>query len=163
MTDSTILTTPQLEAKPARRQMKFFIGAAIMFAAIGFLVFNAMNSAGAYYLTVTELQQQAVAHVDKNVRVSGVVVDNSVDYDSAKLILQFDITDESGKPLHIYFNGPKPDNFSRAAEAIVEGKYGQDGTLYAKSLLLKCPSRYEEYGGEQKPVDYEEIKVKSVG
>ena len=106
MTNSTILTTPQLEAKPARRQMKFFIGAAIMFAAIGFLVFNAMNSAGAYYLTVTELQQQAAAHVDKNVRVSGVVVDNSVDYDSAKLILQFDITDESGKPLHIYFNGP---------------------------------------------------------
>jgi cytochrome c-type biogenesis protein CcmE len=163
MTDSTILTTPQLEAKPARRQIKFIIGAAIMFAAIGFLVFNAMNSAGAYYLTVSELQQQAVAHVDKNVRVSGVVVDNSVDYDSAKLILQFDITDESGKPLHIYFNGPKPDNFSRAAEAIVEGKYGRDGTLYAKSLLLKCPSRYEEYGGEQKPVDYEEIKVKSVG
>ena len=35
MTHSTILTTPQLEAKPARRQMKFLIGAAIMFAAIG--------------------------------------------------------------------------------------------------------------------------------
>jgi cytochrome c-type biogenesis protein CcmE len=162
MTDPTILTTPQLEAKPARRQMKFIIGAAIMFAAIGFLVFNAMNSAGAYYMTVTELQQQAAEKVDKNVRVSGVVVDNSVNYDSANLILQFDIADESGQQLHVMFNGPKPDNFSRAAEAIVDGKYGQDGTLYAKNLLLKCPSRYEEYGGEQKPVDYEEIKVKAV-
>lgn len=162
MTDSTVLTTPQLEAKPARRQLKFIIGAAIIFAAIGFLVFNAMNSAGAYYLTVSELHQKAAEHVDKNVRVSGTVLDDSVDYDSANLVLQFDITDGAGEPLHIVFNGPKPDNFSRAAEAIVEGKYGQDGTLYAKSLLLKCPSRYEEHGGEQKPVDYEEIKVEAV-
>lgn len=162
MTEIPILTTPQLEAKPARRQIKFIIGAAIIFAAIGFLVFNAMNSAGAYYMTVSELQQQAADKVDKNVRVSGVVVDNSVDYDSANLILQFDIADESGQQLHVTFHGPKPDNFSRAAEAIVDGKYGQDGTLYANNLLLKCPSRYEEHGGQQKPVDYEEIKVKAV-
>jgi cytochrome c-type biogenesis protein CcmE len=162
MTESPILTTPQLESKPARRQVKFIIGAAIIFAAIGFLVFNAMNSAGAYYMTVSELKQQAADKIDRNVRVSGVVVDNSVDYDSANLILQFEIADESGQQLHVRFHGPKPDNFSRATEAIVDGKYGQDGTLVANNLLLKCPSRYEEHGGEQKPVGYEEIKVKAV-
>lgn len=161
MSESTILTTPQLEAKPAKRQMKFVVGAIIIFAAIAYLVYSAVGSAGAYYLTVSELQQQAAEHHGKNVRVSGVVVDDSVNYDSSKLILQFNIKDDQGT-LPIYFNGPKPDNFSRAAEAIVEGKYGDDGVLYAKTLLLKCPSRYEEYGGQQKPVEYEEVKVNSV-
>lgn len=162
MTESTILTSPQLDAKPAKRNLKFILGAVIIFAAIGFLVFNAMSSAGAYYMTVTELTEQASDYHGKNVRVSGVVIDESVDYNASELILRFNIGDDAHQ-LPIYFHGPRPDNFVRAAEAIVEGKYGEDGVLYANSLLLKCPSRYEEHGGEQKPVDYEEIQVESVG
>jgi cytochrome c-type biogenesis protein CcmE len=162
MTESTILTSPQLDAKPAKRNLKFIVGAVIIFAAIGFLVFNAMGSAGAYYMTVSELTEQAEEYHGKTVRVSGVVVDESVDYNASELILRFNIGDETNQ-LPIYFHGPRPDNFVRAAEAIVEGKYGDDGVLYANTLLLKCPSRYEEHGGEQKPVEYEEIHVESVG
>ena len=162
MTESTILTSPQLDAKPANRNLKFIVGAAIIFLAIGFLVFNAMGSAGAYYMTVTELTDEADSYVGKNVRVSGVVVDESVDYNSSELILRFNIADDANQ-LPIHFHGPRPDNFVRAAEAIVEGEYGEDGVLYAKSLLLKCPSRYEEHGGETKPVEYEEFQVESIG
>lgn len=162
MTESTILTSPQLDAKPANRNLKFIVGAAIIFLAIGFLVFNAMGSAGAYYMTVTELADEADNYVGKNVRVSGVVVDESVDYNSSELILRFNIADDANQ-LPIYFHGPRPDNFVRAAEAIVEGEYGEDGVLYAKSLLLKCPSRYEEHGDETKPVEYEEFQVESIG
>lgn len=162
MTESTILTSPQLDAKPAKRNVKFIIGAVVIFAAIGFLVFNAMGSAGAYYMTVSELAAQSDTYVGKNVRVSGVVIDDSVDYNASDLILRFNIGDDANQ-LPIYFHGPRPDNFVRAAEAIVEGKYGEDGVLYANSLLLKCPSRYEEHGGEQKPVEYEEFQVESIG
>jgi cytochrome c-type biogenesis protein CcmE len=162
MTESTILTSPQLDAKPAKRNIKFIIGAVVIFTAIGFLVFNAMSSAGAYYMTVPELAEQTDAYTGKNVRVSGAVVDGSVDYNSSELILRFSIGDETNQ-LPIYFHGPRPDNFVRAAEAIVEGKLGEDGVLYANSLLLKCPSRYEEHGGETKPTDYEEIQVESIG
>jgi len=162
MTESTILTTPQLESKPANRQIKFIAGALIILAAIAYLVYSAVGSAGAYYLEVGELLTDAPAHYGKNVRVSGVVVDDTVDYNASDLVLKFNISDENGQ-LPVYFSGPRPDNFSRAAEAIVEGRYGEDGVLYAKTLLLKCPSRYEETGGETKPVDYEEIQVESVG
>lgn len=162
MTESTILTSPQLEAKPANRQIKFIIGALIIFAAIGYLVFSAMGSAGAYYMEVGELLTTAPEYYGKNVRVSGIVVDETVDYNAPELILRFNIADKQGHQLPIYFHGPRPDNFSRAAEAIVEGKFDQDGVFYAKSLLLKCPSRYEDYGGEQKPVEYEEVQVEAV-
>lgn len=163
MSDSTVLTTPQLEAKPANRQIKFIVGAVLIFGAIAYLIVSAMGNAGAYYMTVSELTTQNAEYLGKNVRVSGIVIDETVDYNASELILQFNIADETGKQLPVYFHGPRPDNFSRAAEAIVEGEYGDDGVLYAKSLLLKCPSRYEEYGGEQRPVDYEEIQVEAVG
>lgn len=162
MSESTILTTPELQAKPANRQLKFIVGGVIIFAAIGYLIFSAMGNAGAYYMTVGELLSKSAAYHGKNVRVSGVVVDDTVDYRAADLILQFKIQNQTGQQLPIYFHGPKPDNFSRAAEAIVEGKYGDDGVLYAKTLLLKCPSRYEEYGGEQRPVEYEDVQVEAV-
>lgn len=162
MTESTILTSPQLDAKPANRNLKFIVGAVVIFAAIGFLVFNAMSSAGAYYMTVPELSERAADYHGKKVRVSGPVIFESVDYNASELILRFSIGDENSQ-LPIYFHGPRPDNFVRAAEAIVEGKYGDDGVLYADTLLLKCPSRYEEHGGEQKPTEYEEIQVESIG
>ncbi len=162
MSDSTILTAPQLEAKPANRQVKFIVGALLIFAGIAYLVFSAIGNSGAYYLEVGELLAKSTDYYGKNVRVSGVVVDETVDYNSADLILKFNIKDDNGQ-LPIYFHGPRPDNFNRAAEAIVEGKYGEDGVLYANTLLLKCPSRYEDYGGEQRPVEYEEIQVEAVG
>lgn len=162
MNESTVLTAPQLEARPANRQAKFIVAALIIFAAIAYLVYSAMGSAGAYYLEVSELLAQAPQYYGKNVRVSGVVVDDTVDYNPQELILKFKIADDQAQ-LPVYFHGPRPDNFSRAAEAIVEGKLGEDGVFYAKTLLLKCPSRYEKYGGEQKPVEYEEIQVDSVG
>ena len=162
MTESTVLTTPKLESKPANRQMKFVVGAVIIFVAIAYLVYSAMGSAGAYYMEVSELLEQAPEYYGKNIRVSGAVVEDSVDYNASDLILQFDITDQQGQ-VHVLFNGPRPDNFQRAAEAIVEGTYGEDGVLYAKTLLLKCPSRYEDHGGETEPVEYEEIQVESIG
>jgi len=56
--------------------------------------------------------------------------------------------------LPVIFNGPQPDQMREGAEAILEGKY--DGqTFTAQSLLLKCPSRYEEGAIEQ-------VEVKSV-
>ncbi|MGL4649226.1 MAG: cytochrome c maturation protein CcmE, partial [Caldilineaceae bacterium] len=49
--------------------------------------------------------------------------------------------------------GPRPDNFQRAAEAIIEGELLANGDFQADTLLLKCPSRYEE--------DPEEVFVQS--
>ena len=54
--------------------------------------------------------------------------------------------------MHVVFNGPKPDQMREGAEAILEGKY--DGEVFqAQSLLLKCPSRYEEGTVEEVQVE----------
>ena len=53
------------------------------------------------------------------------------------------IASETGERMPVVFNGPKPDQMREGAEAILEGKYNGE-EFQAQSLLLKCPSRYEE-------------------
>jgi cytochrome c-type biogenesis protein CcmE len=134
-----------LEKKQAaNKNLKFIIGGMLVIALIITLIVQATVSTGAYYLTVTELAEKTPGIVGERVRVSGAVVDDSEDWNPQEVTLRFAISDEDGAQLPIVFYGPRPDNFQRAASAIVEGELLPDGTFQAETLLLKCPSRYEE-------------------
>jgi cytochrome c-type biogenesis protein CcmE len=86
------------------------------------------------------------------VRVAGQVDAETIVFNNRDLILAFDVVDDTGERMHVVFNGPKPDQMREGADAIVEGKY--NGELFtAQSLLLKCPSRYEEGTIEEIQVD----------
>lgn len=136
------------QRKAANKNLKFIIGGLLIIGLVIFLIVQATMSTGAYYLTVSELDAKSTAMVGERVRVSGSVVEGSEDWQAKEMTLRFSITDESGKELPIVFYGPRPDNFQRAAEAIVEGELIAEGSgqyaFKANTLLLKCPSRYEE-------------------
>lgn len=132
------------ERKPANKNLKFIIGGLVVIGLVIALIVQATLSTGAYYLTVSELNERGLTMVGERVRVSGAVVEGSEIWQPKEMTLTFSITDEAGKQLPIVFYGPRPDNFQRAAEAIVEGELLADGSFKANTLLLKCPSRYEE-------------------
>ena len=132
------------QRKGANKNLKFIIGGALIIALVIVLIVQATMSTGAYYLTVTELNAKAATLVGERVRVSGAVVAGSEDWNAREVTLRFAIHDESNSQVPIVFYGPRPDNFARAAEAIIEGQLLADGTFKADTLLLKCPSRYEE-------------------
>ncbi len=130
--------------KAANKNLKFIIGGVLVIGLIIALIVQATISTGAYYLTVSELQQKGAAITGQRVRVSGTVVDGSENWDPKAITLKFAIHDDKGAQLPVVFYGPRPDNFQRAASAIVEGQLQSDGSFKANTLLLKCPSRYEE-------------------
>jgi cytochrome c-type biogenesis protein CcmE len=130
--------------KSANKNLKFIIGGALIIGLIIVLIVQATVSTGAYYLTVDEIQQQVPAIYGQRVRVSGQVVDGSENWDAQNITLRFSISGENGSQLPIVFYGPRPDNFQRAASAIIEGEMLPSGEFQADTLLLKCPSRYEE-------------------
>lgn len=132
------------QRKAANKNLKFIIGGLLVIGLVIVLIVQATVSTGAYYLTVGELNTKGSEMVGERVRVSGAVVEGSELWQPKEMTLQFSITDEEGKQLPIVFYGPRPDNFQRAAEAIVEGELLADGSFKANTLLLKCPSRYEE-------------------
>lgn len=142
-----------LATRRSSGNLKFIIGGLLLIGAVFFLIFQATVSTGAYYMTVSEINDAGASLVGERVRVSGKVVDGSEDWNAREITLRFEITDDTGKVLPVVFYGPRPDNFQRAAEAIAEGQLLPDGSFQANDLLLKCPSRYEE--------DPEEIYVQS--
>jgi cytochrome c-type biogenesis protein CcmE len=133
---------------------KFIVGGVAIALAIVYLIFTGIQSTATYFLTVDELYAKGETQYNRPVRVSGKVDGDTVEFNNRDLILTFDLTSETGKRLHVLFNGPKPDQMRHEADAILEGKY--DGEIFiAQSLLLKCPSRYEEGA-------IEEIQVEAV-
>lgn len=143
----------ELSQRKSNKNLKFFVGGALLIGIVVFLIVQATLSTGAYYLTVSEIREAGPSLVGQRVRASGQVVVGSEEWNPQEITLRFRIQDANGAELPIVFFGPRPDNFQRAAEAIVEGQMLADGSFQANDLLLKCPSRYEE--------DPEEVYVKS--
>ncbi len=148
------------ERKATSFRMKYLVGGILLLLFVGYLsvqMVQATRTTGAYYMTVAELHTQGAQLSGQRVRVNGNVVGGTEDWDANNVVLRFSISDEnstSGEALPIVFFGPRPDNFQRAASAIIEGELMPDGTFQAETLLLKCPSRYEE--------EPEEVQVKAV-
>ena len=124
---------------------KFLIGGTLLLIMVAMIVYATVTT-GAYFLTVDEMLAQGAGAQGQRLRVNGLVVDDSEDWNAQEVTLRFSIQDEENLDgqLPIVFYGPRPDNFHRAASAIIEGEMQPNGVFKADTLLLKCPSRYEE-------------------
>lgn len=152
MAHTTATPAVQLAGQPANKKIKFVVGGVIIALAIAYLIYTGVQSSAAYFLTVDELYAKGATIQNQTVRVSGKVDAATIDFNNRDLLLKFEVTSETGQRLPVIFNGPKPDQMREGAEAILEGKY--DGQAFtAQSLLLKCPSRYEENGIEEVQVE----------
>jgi cytochrome c-type biogenesis protein CcmE len=150
----TTWTTEQGELlKPKSNRTKFVVGGVLIVAAIVFLVVNAMSGNTQLYKTVGEFYAEQSRLVGRDLRVSGIVVGDSIKFtqiDATTSRLEFDIVDDlenPGQRLHIVaMNEPMPDLLQHEAQAMVEGRAEDGGVFHANQggLFLKCPTRYEE-------------------
>jgi cytochrome c-type biogenesis protein CcmE len=107
-----------------------------------------------YYLTVGEyLSPDRADDLGENYRVNGNVLSGSIVKTPGTLGARFVMTD-GAKQLPVVYARETPDTFVDGAEVVVEGSMGADGTFVAKTLLAKCPSKYEAQnraaGGERR-------------
>ena len=152
---------------------KFFIGGLLILAAVVYLIASSTQANAEYFLTVDEVRAQQSDLVGRNLRLSGAVLGDTIQYNPDTLDLTFEIahlpgdnadietqgglaealhtavSDPTRNRLTIVYNGPMPDLLQNEAQAIVTGKLGSDGIFYAEELLLKCPTKYEQAVPEQ--------------
>lgn len=152
---------------------KFVIGGLLILGAVVFLIWSSTTATSEYFLTIDELNAKGAEVMNRNLRVSGAVIGDTIQYDAQTLTLTFEVAhvpgdqavleDEGGlaEALHqavidptrsrikVVYVGPKPDLLRHEAQAIVTGKLGEDGVFHADELLLKCPTKYEEAVPEQ--------------
>ncbi len=125
---------------------QFIVAGLLLVGVIIALMVYGLATAKSYWLTVDEVKQRGSTLLSQRLRVNGVIVEGSEDWNAEQVTLRFMIEDEEnpGQQLAVIYYEPRPDNFQRAASVIMEGQLLADGTFQADELLLKCPSRFEE-------------------
>jgi len=137
------IVKPQDRIGPFRKsQVKFLVGGGIIVLAILLLIANSLRGAGAYYITVSELNSKGADAVGQSWRVSGPVDKASVQYDAQSLTLRFDMT-EKDQRLPVVYHNVMPDLFMKSTSVIVEGRVDNNGVFEANDILVKCPSKYK--------------------
>jgi cytochrome c-type biogenesis protein CcmE len=128
----------------SRRTVRFVVGGIIVVAAAIFLIVSSAGQTTMYYLTVGELlARQETLNPSREVRVGGLVVEDSVSIDLDTRQAVFVMQDkETGKQLKVQYKGGLPDTFRPGSDAMVEGRYS-NGVLEATIVLTTCPSKYE--------------------
>jgi len=152
--------------KSGLKLSKSVIGVSILVVAVVILVITSIKGSAQYYYTVNELISGKAQQT--NLRISGVVLGSSIQYDQNLQNLSFTIANIPGdnkeielagglaKVLHdasldpnaahleVVYHGEIPDLLKNEAQVIATGSLGKDGRFYADELLLKCPSKYED-------------------
>lgn len=126
------------------RNRRFILGAAIIVAAVAYLVYTGIRETSVYYLTIDEFLSKREAVAGEGLRVAGRVGTKSVEWNPATLDLKFRLANfEDSDGVDVVYNGVLPDMFAEGRDVIVEGDYGRHGTFHARTLLTACPSKYE--------------------
>ncbi len=81
--------------------------------------------------------------IGKLVKDKPIVYDTKVDANK----FTFYMTDQKGMERQVTYKGAKPQDFDKSEQVVVIGKM-ENNAFVASSLLLKCPSKYND---EKKP------------
>ncbi|MCX8084241.1 MAG: cytochrome c maturation protein CcmE [Calditerrivibrio sp.] len=126
-----------------KKKMVVVVGL-LIFVAIVFIMISGFQQNTIYYIEVHELQKDPDRFTKKGIRISGDVLNGTVKKDEINKHLEFVMTDKTGAKMNVVYNGIIPDAFKEDVQVIVEGKYDKStNTFTAKTLLAKCPSKYE--------------------
>jgi cytochrome c-type biogenesis protein CcmE len=142
------------------RTFKFGLGACLLAASIGYLVFAGLQQSSTYYFTLAEFVPRKHELVGEGVRVAGRVAEGSLrkQTSSKGTEMSFLIGDFVGPDrvpvtdtIPVAYTGVVPDMFAEGRDVIIEGRY-VDGTLQAQTIMTSCPSKYEpEVEGKDAP------------
>ncbi len=160
------------QSQPANRA-KFIVGGLLIIIAIVYLIVSSTQASAQFFLTIDELVTSGESYSDRELRISGAVLGESIIYDTSTLDIFFTVahvpgdnaeleaegglasalhnavSDPDRARVNVIYNGPMPDLLQDEAQAIMTGRLGEDGIFYADELLLKCPTKYEEAVPEQ--------------
>lgn len=130
----------------------YIVALVLFLGGAGYLVFSGLSENSIYFLNVSEALAMP-AEQRQAARLFGTVSEE--DLSQAKLgsgeALRFRLEDKdmAGQTILVDYKGAVPDTFKAGAEVIVEGSFSPDGSNFsAKTLMTKCPSKYEKENRE---------------
>src|SRR3712207_5607517 len=93
------------------RQLKLLVGAAVIAACVGYLVYGGIQETVVYFVTPSELHAKGTSAYGKALRLGGLVKEGSWRKDAGTLLHTFELADETST-VTVAFRGIPPDLFS---------------------------------------------------
>lgn len=141
-----------------RIRSRFIVGAGLIAAAVGYLIYAAIQNTSEYYMTVNEVAARQTSLGGQALRVAGRVNPGDISWDPVTLTLKFGIhqipdADQDGAVKKVAVSDapsfnvicvgqPKPDMFAANKDVIVEGRL-TGGSISATQVMTSCPSKYK--------------------
>lgn len=87
-----------------------------------------------------------IGQLDRQKPIQEKIVDNT-------LLMTFYMTDQEGQTNQVHYLGAKPQDFEKSDQVVLIGRYHEE-EFVATSLLLKCPSKYNEEDLQMKETEF---------
>jgi cytochrome c-type biogenesis protein CcmE len=122
-------------------KMKYVIGVIVIVACVG-VGFYALKSAMTPYVPFKD----AMTAQGRDVQVIGSLVKGTTKFDKETSSNSFTLLDKDGTEMVVRTRENLPANFEHSTSVVAIGAYA-GGRFDAKSILVKCPSKYEKKAG----------------
>ena len=118
--------------------------ALLVVAIVGVLVWLAVggiSESKTYYKSISELNAMGARAKGQRIRVGGDVVAGTIVRSGTEV--RFTLKQDARR-LNVVYDGvdPLPDTFKDGAQALADGRLGDDGCFRANQIQAKCASKY---------------------
>ena len=136
-------------------QRRAFLGGALIVAglALGIVSFADIGENLVYYWNPTQLKEAGSKALGADVRLGGVVVVGSLNWDEETNELNFEVTDGTNT-VPVHNSGAPPAMFREGIGVVVEGTMTQKGGFESDRLMVKHSN---EYRAPEEGVELEDL------
>ena len=135
-------------AKKKKSLSAYIVAFALFAGGLGYMIYAGLSENSVYFLNVSEALAMPSQDL-KAARLFGTVADQGITRPDDGLGVRFCLQDAEKPSTTVWvdYKGVVPDTFKAGAEVIVEGGM-QNQDFFAKSLMTKCPSKYQKENRE---------------
>jgi cytochrome c-type biogenesis protein CcmE len=132
----------------------------VLLGGFGYLVYGGIDENLVYFLTPSELMAKGESAHGKPVRLGGMVVPGSVQWDAEAIELKFRMTDNKTQ-MDVHSEKAPPQMFREGQGVIVEGKLTRAGVFESSSLMVKHSNEYKAPEHAEKPEEAYKTLIKA--
>jgi cytochrome c-type biogenesis protein CcmE len=123
----------------SKSKIRLGVVSVVLLLAIGYMILSTSLSSYTIYKQIGDIQKDPTL-VGKNVEVGGKVQPGSVVKKGAQI--SFVLMEKAAK-IDVVYTGQVPQTFGDNVQAVITGKLESLDKLVAKSIITKCPSKYD--------------------
>jgi cytochrome c-type biogenesis protein CcmE len=126
--------------KPRHKRLLLVLTGLVVIGVAAFFVLRAFNENLVFFYTPSQIANHE-APTNKNFRIGGMVVDQSLKREPGGLKVEFIVTD-TAQSVPVQYSGILPDLFKEGKGVVAEGHLNTQGVFIASQVLAKHDENY---------------------